>query len=173
MGRRRNDRCYRVRGGLEFLEFLDDDEEPLCHSMRTETEVYRFTWRSGFDGDAAVRIGRQGDQITLHWIYRWYTLRGEKRPVVPLSLAASVRLRIGTSYPGLSPIDARRGGALSLARIKGGSLKADQDVARKCAADLPSRPLFYNGLGRGARGCVVFGRLRTRPKLPKRGRESP
>jgi hypothetical protein len=37
--------------------------------------VYRFTWRSGFDGDAAVRIGRQGDQITLHWIYRWYTLR--------------------------------------------------------------------------------------------------
>ena len=43
--------------------------------MRTEAEVYRFTWRSGFDGDAAVRIGRQGDQITLHWIYRWYTLR--------------------------------------------------------------------------------------------------
>jgi hypothetical protein len=42
--------------------------------MRTEAEVYRFTWRSGFDGDAAVRIGRQGDQITLHWIYRWYTL---------------------------------------------------------------------------------------------------
>jgi hypothetical protein len=109
LGRRRNDRCYRVRGGLEFL---GDDEEPLCHSMRTEAEVYRFTWRSGFDGDAAVRIGRQDDQITLHWTYRWYTLRGEKRPVVPLSLAASVRLRIGASYPGLSPIDARRGGAL-------------------------------------------------------------
>jgi hypothetical protein len=72
LGRRRNDRCCRVRGGLEFL---GDDEEPLCHSMRTEAEVYRFTWRSGFDGDAAVRIGRQGDQITLHWIYRWYTLR--------------------------------------------------------------------------------------------------
>ena len=80
--------------------------------MRTEAEVYRFTWRSGFDGDAAVRIGRQGDQITLHWIYRWHTLGGEKRPVVPLSLAASVRLRIGASYPGFSPIDARRGGAL-------------------------------------------------------------
>jgi hypothetical protein len=69
LGRRRNDRCYRVRGGLEFL---GDDEEPLCHSMRTEAQVYRFTWRSGFDGGAAVRIGRQGDQITLHWIYRWY-----------------------------------------------------------------------------------------------------
>jgi hypothetical protein len=34
-------------------------KEPLCRSMRTESEVYRFTWRSSFDGDAVVRIGRQ------------------------------------------------------------------------------------------------------------------
>ena len=28
--------------------------------MRTEAEVYRFTWRSGFDGDAAVRMSDSG-----------------------------------------------------------------------------------------------------------------
>jgi hypothetical protein len=44
-------------------------EEPLCRSMRRETEVYRFTWRSSFDGDAVVRIGRQDDEITLRWAY--------------------------------------------------------------------------------------------------------
>ena len=27
--------------GLEFLEFLGDDEEPLRHSMRTEAEVWQ------------------------------------------------------------------------------------------------------------------------------------
>jgi hypothetical protein len=27
--------------------------------------VYRFTWHSSFDGDAVVRIGRQGGEITL------------------------------------------------------------------------------------------------------------
>jgi len=32
--------------------------------MRTEAEVYRFTWRSSFDGDAAVRIGA-GDEMPL------------------------------------------------------------------------------------------------------------
>jgi hypothetical protein len=30
-----------------------------------EAEVYRFTWNSSFDGDAVVRIGRHGDEITL------------------------------------------------------------------------------------------------------------
>jgi hypothetical protein len=49
-------------------------EEPLCRSMRTETEVYRFTWRSSFDGDAVVRIGRQGDEIALRWVYRWFRI---------------------------------------------------------------------------------------------------
>jgi len=46
-------------------------EEPLCRSMRTEAEVYRFGWRNSFDGDAAVRIGRRYDEITLRWVYHW------------------------------------------------------------------------------------------------------
>jgi hypothetical protein len=40
--------------------------------MRTESEVYRFTWHSSFHGNAVVRIGRQDDEITLRWVYRWY-----------------------------------------------------------------------------------------------------
>jgi hypothetical protein len=38
-------------------------KEPLCRSTRTESEVYRFTWHSSFDGDAVVRIGRQDGEI--------------------------------------------------------------------------------------------------------------
>ena len=80
-------------------------EEALGRSSRFES------LHLALSSPSAVRIGARAT-LTLHWIYRWYTLRGEKRPVVPLSLAVSVRLRISTSYPGLSPIDARRGGAL-------------------------------------------------------------
>jgi hypothetical protein len=56
--------------------------------MRSETEAYRFTWRSSFHGDAVVRIGRQGDQITLRWFYRWFrrVSRDDAPPVVSLSL---------------------------------------------------------------------------------------
>jgi hypothetical protein len=41
--------------------------------MRTEAEVYRFTWRSSFDGDAVVRWGgsvarsRSDASIALPW----------------------------------------------------------------------------------------------------------
>jgi hypothetical protein len=30
-------------------------DEPLCRTLRSETEVYRFTWQSSFDGDADSR----------------------------------------------------------------------------------------------------------------------
>jgi hypothetical protein len=45
------------------------DEEPLCRAIVSEAEVYRFVWRSSFDGNAVVRIGRQGRAITLRWRY--------------------------------------------------------------------------------------------------------
>ena len=54
--------CCRVQGRFRRLR---QDEEPLCRTMRTEAEAYRFTWRSSFDGAAVVRIGRRGDEITL------------------------------------------------------------------------------------------------------------
>ena len=40
--------------------------------MECEPEVYRFVWHSSFDGDVSVRIGREGDAITIRWVYeRW------------------------------------------------------------------------------------------------------
>ena len=48
-------------------------EEPLCRSMAAESEVYRFTWDSSFDGGAVVRIGREVDEIKLRWLYRWFS----------------------------------------------------------------------------------------------------
>ena len=59
-------RCCRGRG------WLLGDEEPLCRTMASEAEVYRFVWRSSFDGSAVVRIGRQGTAITLQWRYDWF-----------------------------------------------------------------------------------------------------
>jgi hypothetical protein len=55
--------CCRVRGRYRLLP----DDEPLCRTMRTEAEVYRFTWRGRLDGDAVVRIGHE---ITIRCVYR-------------------------------------------------------------------------------------------------------
>jgi hypothetical protein len=101
--------CCRVQARYRLIR---EDEEPLCRTMRAEAEVYRLTWRSSFDGDAAVRIGRQGDQITLHWIYRWYTLRGAEGPVVRLSLVDWARLQdalFAASFWALDPEERRLG----------------------------------------------------------------
>jgi hypothetical protein len=38
----------------------------------TEIEVYRFNWRSSFNGHAVVRIGRRGDRITLRANYHTF-----------------------------------------------------------------------------------------------------
>jgi hypothetical protein len=38
--------------------------------MGSESEVYRFVWRSTSHGRASVRIGRQGDRVALQWRYR-------------------------------------------------------------------------------------------------------
>jgi hypothetical protein len=60
--------------------------------MRTEAKVYLFTWHISFDGDAVVRIGREGDEMTLRWVYRWYRVKGDERSVVPLTMADGARL---------------------------------------------------------------------------------
>jgi hypothetical protein len=64
-------------------------EDPLCRSMPSENEVYRFTWHSSFDGNAVVRIGRQGDEITFRWVYRWFRAPSadDLPPIVPLTPA--------------------------------------------------------------------------------------
>jgi hypothetical protein len=70
-------------------------EEPLCRSMRTENEVYRFTWHSSFHGNAVVRIGRQDDEITPRWVYRWYRTPNpdDARPLLPMTLTVGVGCR--------------------------------------------------------------------------------
>jgi len=40
---------------------------PVCVGMEHTVEVYRFTWRSSFHGDAVVQIGRGGKNIILDW----------------------------------------------------------------------------------------------------------
>ena len=48
---------------IAVFRLLRDGEEPLCASMRAESEVYRFAWHGSFDGAAVVRIGRQRDKV--------------------------------------------------------------------------------------------------------------
>jgi hypothetical protein len=44
-------------------------EEPLCLTIGSEDEVYRFVWHSSFDGNAVVRIGWRGSATKLRWRY--------------------------------------------------------------------------------------------------------
>jgi hypothetical protein len=74
--------------------------------VRTEAEVYRFTWRSSFDGDAVVRIGRQDDEIALRWAYRRFSLSEREPRVVPLAGADWDHLQdalIAASFWALDP----------------------------------------------------------------------
>ena len=67
--------CCRAQARYHLLR---EDEEPLGCTVRTEAEVYRFTWRSSFGGDAVVRIGRQGDAITLRYGLSLFAVRGRR-----------------------------------------------------------------------------------------------
>jgi hypothetical protein len=55
--------------------------------MRTEAEVYRFTWCSSFDGDAVVRIERQGEEMTLRCVYRSSLFGDADRRQVPVTMS--------------------------------------------------------------------------------------
>jgi hypothetical protein len=102
--------CCRAAGRAFTLA----DEEPLCGTMGSEGEVYRFIWRSSFDGNAMVRIGRQGDAITLRWRYDWFRVPApEDAPTeAPLSPSAWHRLQdalIAANFWALDPVDEQHG----------------------------------------------------------------
>src|ERR1051325_907673 len=52
---------------------LVPEDGPVCLGMEHTIEVYRFTWRSSFDGDAVVQIGRGGKNIILDWACSSFT----------------------------------------------------------------------------------------------------
>ena len=62
--------------------YLIGTDEPLCRPRKTHHEVYRFIWRSSFDGDAVVDITREHQAIALRW-KRTFTAAA---PSVTLSL---------------------------------------------------------------------------------------
>jgi hypothetical protein len=101
--------CCRAQGRYRLLR---EDEEPLCRTMPTEAEVYRFTWRSSFDGTAVVRIGRRGDEITLRCVYRSSLFGDADRRQVPLTMSDWGRLQdalIAMSFWALDPEERRLG----------------------------------------------------------------
>ena len=79
---------------------IDYSEEPLCRSRETEEEVYRFSWRSSFDGDACVRIARDGKSIRSHW--RKF---GGSAAIAPLSVADWDRLKTAITVAGFWSIE--------------------------------------------------------------------
>jgi hypothetical protein len=101
--------CCRIQSRYRLLR---EDEKPLCRTIRTEAEVYRFTWRSSFDGDAVVRIGRQGDEITMRCAYRSYLFGDADRRQVTVTISDWGRLQdalIAASFWALGPEECRRG----------------------------------------------------------------
>ena len=59
-GRFYNDRMDCCGGYL-----IAPGEPPLCQARDTEREVYRFTWRSSFDGNALVHIASTDNGVRL------------------------------------------------------------------------------------------------------------
>jgi len=103
-------RCCRANDRALMLA----EEEPLCRTMGSEAEVYRFIWHSSFDGDAVVRIGRQGDAITLRWRFDWCRVpTPDDAPTeAALSLPDWARLQdelITTGFWALDSVDEQRG----------------------------------------------------------------
>jgi hypothetical protein len=95
--------------------WLLGNDEPLCLTMECEPEVYRFVWHSSFDGDVSVRIGREGDAITIRWVYEHW-LRAPAADDAPaeaaLPTADWARFRealIAANFWALDPADERQG----------------------------------------------------------------
>lgn len=94
--------------------FMLAGEEPLCLTIGVESEVYRFIWRSSFDGNAVVRIARQDRAITLRWRYDWFrTPTPDDAPAeAALSPGDWARFRdalIAANFWALDPIDEAQG----------------------------------------------------------------
>lgn len=99
-------RCCRANDRALMLA----EEEPLCRTIGSEGEVYRFVWRSSFDGSAAVRIGRQGTAITLRSRYDWFrTPRPDDAPaeaaLSPGDWARLLDALIAANFWALDPAD--------------------------------------------------------------------
>jgi hypothetical protein len=111
-------------------------------ATRCEQKPKCITWNSSFVGDAGVRIGRQGDEITLRWGLSpvQATRRRHAPPVVALAPADWARLQdalIAASFWALDP--------------DGVDWPIDGDEQRTIAADIASR-------GLGGSDCVIEGR---------------
>ena len=110
LGREDLSRCCRGPAGTWLLA----DEEPLCRTIGSEGQVYRFAWRSSFDGNAVVRIGSQDCAITLRWRYDWFrTPTPDDAPAdAALSPGYWARFRdalIAANFWALDPIDEAQG----------------------------------------------------------------
>jgi hypothetical protein len=75
-------------------------EEPLCRSREKEKEVYRFSWRSSFDGDACVRITRDDKSIRSLW--RKF---GGSAAIAPLSVIDWNRVKTAITVTGFWSIE--------------------------------------------------------------------
>ena len=102
----------RARFANSPRRWLLGDEEPLCRTAGREAEAYRFVWRSSFDGNATVRIGRQGNEVVLQWRYDHW-LRAPAAPAgAALSAGDWVRFRetlIAANFWAVDPADELQG----------------------------------------------------------------
>jgi hypothetical protein len=64
--------CCRIQGRYWLFH---EEKEPLCRTMQTEAEACPYLEQQ-LRGDAGVCIGRQGDEISLRWVYRRFRPRG-------------------------------------------------------------------------------------------------
>ena len=96
--------------------YLIGTDEPLCRPRKTNHEVYRFIWRSSFDGDAVVDITRKDQAIALRW-KRTFTAAA---PSVTLSLNDySLAELVQGVYVAVEPLASRKNLALTTKVEKG------------------------------------------------------
>lgn len=82
-------RCCR-----ESRPWARDEDEPLCTTLGSEDEVYRFFWDSSFNGYAMVRVGWSGARTTLRWRYDWFRLPEPDDAPTEAALSFENRVRI-------------------------------------------------------------------------------
>lgn len=84
---------------------------PLCLGIEHTVEVYRFTWRSSFHGDAVVQVGRGRKNVILDWACSSFSY-GNGRFWNCIDEASWRRLEdtlLATGFWCLDPIDDRHG----------------------------------------------------------------
>lgn len=79
------DPYLRYGGGRNFLDL--DDVPPLCDFRETESETFRFVWKSSFDGAALVHIARTGNSFRLHCRFLRHSCLYLEEPIVSAHLS--------------------------------------------------------------------------------------